>query len=65
MRNLRVFMQIPADAVSEIVDEKLDEVTSIVQEAMQTVTGEPVTAAEALEELAQLAEGKAQEGGEE
>ena len=54
-----------ADAVSEIVDEKLDQVTTIIQEAMQTVTGEPVSAAEALEELAQLAEGKAQEGGEE
>ena len=54
-----------ADAVSEIVDEKLDAVTTIIQEAMQTVTGEPVSAAEALEELAQLAEGKAQEGGEE
>jgi hypothetical protein len=54
-----------ADAVSEIVDEKLDQVTTIIQEAMQTVTGEPVSAAEALEELAQHAEGKAQEGGEE
>ena len=54
-----------ADAVSEIVDEKLDAVTTIIQEAMQTVTGEPVSAAEALEELAQLAEGKALEGGEE
>ena len=47
------------------MDEKLDQVTTIIQEAMQTVTGEPVSAAEALEELAQLAEGKAQEGGEE
>ena len=54
-----------ADAVSEIVDEKLDAVTTIIQEAMQTVTGEPVSAAEALEELAQLAESKALEGGEE
>ena len=53
------------DAVSELVDEKLDEVTGIVQEAMKTVTGESVSMADALEELAQLAEGKAQEGGEE
>jgi len=53
------------DAVSEIVDEKLEEVTGIVQDAIKTVTGESVSTAEALEELAQLAEGKAQEGGEE
>jgi len=54
-----------SDAVSEIVDEKLSEVTSLVQEAMETVTGEPVTEAEALEELAQLAEGGLKEGGDE
>ena len=53
------------DAVSEIVDNRVDQVASIIQDAVETITGEPVTRAEALEELAQLAEGMAQEGGDE
>ncbi len=51
------------DAVNEIVDEKVQEVTSLIQDAIQAVTGEAVSREEALEELTQLAEGVIKEGG--
>ena len=38
---------------------------SFMQDALETVTGEPVSKAEALEELAELADGMALEGGDE
>ena len=53
------------DAVVEVMNDKVDEVAAIMQDALETVTGEPVSKAEALEELAELADGMALEGGDE
>jgi len=53
------------DAVAQVVDAKVNEVAGIIQDALETVTGEPVSKTAALEELAQLAEGAAKEGGDE
>ena len=53
------------DAVDEIVSESLNEATAAIADALEKVTGEPVSQAEALEELKQLAEGTIKEGGEE
>ena len=53
------------DAVSDIVAGSLGEVTAIIQEAMETVTGKSVDAKAALEELAELVDGAIEEGGDE
>ena len=53
------------DAVDEIVSESLNEATAAIADALEKVTGETVSQAEALEELKQLAEGTIKEGGEE
>ncbi len=53
------------DAVAQVVDAKVNEVAGIIQDALETVTGVPVSKTAALEELAQLAEGAAKEGGDE
>ena len=51
------------DAVAKVVDAKVNEVAGIIQDAIETVTGERVSKTAALEELAQLAGGTAKEGG--
>ncbi len=53
------------DAVNEIVTDALSGATDIIRESLETVTGGPVDASDVLEEIQSLAEGVAQEGGDE
>ena len=54
-----------ADAVEELVEERMAQATAIIQDTVATVTDERIDQKAALEELVEYAEGKTSEGGDE